>query len=200
MKIVLEVLGVLVAIAVSAVCWDSDAGCPKIVASHGAAVLAVPVNPYATSTYGAAVGTSVQAEAVTTASEERIADRVVAKLKAAGVVPGGGSVQASGGDGPLSIAEEKCVRCHSRNGAQPMAKAIEWVDLTDLYAVDAETRLDMIASVIDGRMPKGGKMTAQELGDFVGQLAGARSAPGYVAPVESQGEEAPEPPAVEPGT
>ena len=73
---------------------------------------------------------------------------------------------------PLSLLAKNCQGCHQSN-----AKAQAAFDMSDLSALTCEQKLAAIAAVVDGRMPKGKQLDAQTLGDLIGQLSGAKTAP-----------------------
>lgn len=73
---------------------------------------------------------------------------------------------------PLSLMAKNCQGCHTTN-----EKAQAAFDMADLTALTCEQKLACIAAVVDGRMPKGKQLSAQDLGDLIGQLSGAETAP-----------------------
>jgi len=98
----------------------------------------------------------------------------------------------------LSLVRTHCAGCHTTN-----QKAVAHLDLSDLSNLDCDTRLAMVAAVADGSMPKGKKLDGQTMGDLIGQLSYAKTAPNagvkpQPAPVVEQLEVAPEPPKPEP--
>lgn len=73
---------------------------------------------------------------------------------------------------PLSLMAKNCQGCHTTN-----EKAQAAFDMSDLAALTCEQKLAAIAAVVDGSMPKGKQLDAQTLGDLIGQLSGAETAP-----------------------
>ena len=73
---------------------------------------------------------------------------------------------------PLSLMAKNCQGCHTTN-----EKAQAAFDMSDLATLTCEQKLAAIAATVDGRMPKGRQLSAQDLGDLIGQLSGAETAP-----------------------
>lgn len=65
-----------------------------------------------------------------------------------------------------SAVNQSCVKCHS--GEKPKAG----IDLSNLSALDCETRLRAIRAVLNQSMPKGATLTPEGVGQVLGELAG----------------------------
>lgn len=141
--------------------------------------------------YTYAVGQQLQVES----QEERIANLVVQKLQAQQQqVPQ--TMRQSPPD-RWSLVRQNCVKCHTETNE----KAIAALYMGDLDALDWESRLAMIRMVLDGKMPKNKPLDPAVIGNLLGQIANAETAPGYTPQVqpgrlqlEYPAEQAPPPP------
>lgn len=139
--------------------WAAEAGCRHVQVVQQQAVVAYqPV----TQPYYWAVGANLQEDA----AAQRIAAKVLQLLQ------GQAQQLATPQTMPLtiapSLASTKCASCHGGTNA----KATAALNLSDLANLDCETKLKMIRETVTGRMPKGAPLTAQELGDLIGELSG----------------------------
>jgi hypothetical protein len=154
----------------------ADAGCRhvQVVQQLQAAVQYQPVyaQPYLYS-----VGANLQ----TQASEERIAALVIQKLNAQQLTTSANNSQTSHNlpapqTLPLTaevdrwqLVRNRCAGCHETN-----AKAKEAISFSgELESLTCEQRLNAIRQLVDGSMPKGKPVTAEELGDLIGTFSGS---------------------------
>ena len=154
----------------------SRAGCRHVQVVQQAAVVYQPVSQ----PYYWAVGQQYQEDA----QAQRIAAKVLQLLQAAPQVqqqtaacptcpaPAEPQMLPLTAPDPMSLVAANCAGCHRSN-----EKAKEHLNMDDLTAFTCEQKLAMIAAVVDGRMPKGKQIDAQTLGDLIGQLSGAETAP-----------------------
>ncbi len=178
------ILGGLTALAGLALLAAASAeagGCRVRVRSHGhgeQVVLLVP--SYAASGFAYQVGADLQAQAIA----ERVAAIVLEKLTAgaasdagqagpgespAGDVPPAGPPSGEGPEGFL-LLQRRCGGCH--DGSKPERVQLVGADLGCEQRIEAIRRL-LIAPSDPGHMPKGGTLTAEELGSLIGYLSGA---------------------------
>ena len=153
----------------------AQAGCRAVHGCRARIAVASPVVLRQVSLpYYYSVGAAVQEEALA----DRIALRVLARLEAAkAVVPAGAMAQTQGtqaeGDG-YSLVRQHCTKCHGGSNA----KATAALNLAgDLTALSGDDRLRMAAAVLDGKMPPSGALESDAIGNLLGQLVGATTAP-----------------------
>ncbi len=146
-------------------------GCRVRIRSSGDQVLLVP--SYAGQGYAFQVGSELQIEAIA----ERVAARVLAQL-AAGQQPQQPQSPAESLPQPaeqpavaLSLLAQKCGKCH--DGTNPDRVQLVGVELSCEQRIEAIRRL-LIEPGNPEHMPKGGQLTAEELGDLIGELSGAK--------------------------
>lgn len=154
----------------------SHAGCRHVQFIHQqAAVVYQPV----TQPYYWAVGSGLQEDA----QAQRIAAKVLQLLQAAPQAqqqtapcptcqtPAPQTLPLSVAE-PMSLMAQNCAGCHRTN-----EKANEAFNMDDLSALTCEQKLAAIAAVVDGRMPKAKQLDPATLGNLIGQLSGAETAP-----------------------
>lgn len=160
--IVLTVLAVGIGIA-------EAGGCRVRVRSSGEQILLVP--SYANQGYAFQVGSELQIEAIA----ERVAARVLAQLAAGQqdslAAPQPAAEQPVVEPVPLSLLAQKCGKCH--DGTNPDRVQLVGVELSCEQRIEAIRRL-LIDPGQPEHMPKGGQLTAEELGDLIGELSGAK--------------------------
>lgn len=143
---------------------SSDAGCRHVQVVQQQAVVAY--QPVAQPYYWS-VAQNLQDDA----KAERIANLVIQKLQA--------QQQAAPERLPLTaevdrweLVKANCASCHAGTNV----KATESVDMTDLAALTCEQKLVCIASMLDGRMPKGKQIDSQTFANILGEFSGAETA------------------------
>lgn len=151
---------VIASLAMSGHAEASNRHCNKV-------VVAKVIQPTVLQAFGAynpyhyAVGGHLQEEAVA----EKIAQKVLAKIQAAGV-------RAQEQPQPVNeLLLTKCAKCHNGNDKKG------GLDIT--AELDCETKLEAIRRVVldpskEGHMPKNGALTPQEIGDLIGELSGVK--------------------------
>lgn len=164
------VTALLVAILAALLPRGLQAGCQTVHVRHFRNQAIVVNQPYAQS-YLYQVGAPLQIEASAEKTADLIWEKLTAKMQAGG--------QADAVTMPLTVAGDRfslvranCVGCHTTN-----AKASEAFDMTSLETLTCEQRVQMATSVLDGRMPKGKKLAPNVMGDLLGQILGADTAP-----------------------
>ncbi len=128
---------------------------------------AVQYQPVYAQPYLYSVGANLQ----TQASEERIAALVIQKLQAAQqqTAPAPQTLPLTAEVDRWQLVRNKCQGCHSTSEAAKTA-----FDLSgDLETLTCEQRLNAIRQLVDGSMPKGKPVTAEELGDLIGTFSGS---------------------------
>lgn len=165
----LTILCTLLALSVLALgIGIAEAGGCRVRVRSSDQVLLVP--SYANQGYAFQVGSELQIEAIA----ERVAARVLAQL-AAGQQPQSPAESlpqpAEAPVVPLSLLSQKCVKCH--DGTNPDRVQLVGVELSCEQRIEAIRRL-LIEPGNAEHMPKGGQLTAEELGDLIGELSGAK--------------------------
>lgn len=147
-------------------------GCRHVrVRSSGDQILLIP--SYSQEGYAYQVGSDLQIEAIA----EKVAARVLAQLAAAqqqgpaAQAPPAADEAAQPAPQSLGILEQKCSKCH--DGTNPDRVQLVGVPLTCETSLEAIRRL-LLDQGSGEHMPKGGQLTAQELGDLIGELSGAK--------------------------
>ncbi len=144
-------------------------GCRVRVRSSGDQVLLVP--SYAGQGYAYQVGSELQLEAIA----EMVAARVLARLGQQ--QPSQDSAQQPSAEvpsadlAPLSLLAQKCGKCH--DGTNPDRVQLVGAELSCEQRIEAIRRM-LIEPGNPEHMPKGGQLTAEELGDLIGELSGAK--------------------------
>lgn len=165
---ILCTLAVLAAFALSVGIAEAG-GCRVRVRSSGDQILLVP--SYANQGYAFQVGSELQIEAIA----ERVAARVLAQLAAGQqdslAAPQPAAEQPVVEPVPLSLLAQKCGKCH--DGTNPDRVQLVGVELSCEQRIEAIRRL-LIEPGNPEHMPKGGQLTAEELGDLIGELSGAK--------------------------
>ena len=158
--IVLTVLGLGLSVA-------QAGGCRVRVRSHEAQLLVVP--SYANQGFAYQVGSDLQLEAIA----ELVAAKVLARLgqpqQPVPQIP----AEPEPSEQPaaaLSLLAQKCAKCH--DGTNPDRLQLVGVELSCEQRIEAIRRL-LIDPGQPEHMPKGGQVTAEELGDLIGELSGA---------------------------
>lgn len=122
--------------------------------------------------YNYAVGLNIQTDAQQ-ARDERIANLVVQKLQALQQQTPQTLPQSM--PDRWSLVRANCVKCHTETNE----KAIAALYLGDLDALSCEEKLAMVRMVTDGKMPPNKPLAPDVVGNLLGQIAGATTAPGY---------------------
>ena len=170
----LAILGAIVALTAFALCVGvaQAGGCRVRVRSHEAQLLVVP--SYANQGFAYQVGSDLQLEAIA----ELVAAKVLARLgqqqpqqpapqSPAESLPEPAEQPAAA----LSLLAQKCGKCH--DGTNPDRVQLVGTELSCEQRIEAIRRL-LIDPGQPNHMPKGGQLTAEELGDLIGELSGAK--------------------------
>lgn len=144
-------------------------GCRVRVRSSGDQVLLVP--SYAGQGYAYQVGSELQIEAIA----EMVASRVLARLgQQQQPAPSPSPAESLPQPAELpaqSLLQSKCGKCH--DGTNPDRVQLVGVELSCEQRIEAIRRM-LIEPGDPEHMPKGGQLTAEELGDLIGELSGAK--------------------------
>ncbi len=153
-----------------------QAGCRSVAVHHGRQQLVVDyVQSYPPQTYY--VGQQLQLNAQEDRLAQKTAKLVLEQLRAQALqAPAEATQQPERlpltAEDQFSLVRQFCTGCHGTN-----TKAAEAFDMSDLASLTCEQRVQMATSVLDGRMPKGKKIPPEVMGNLLGQILGADTAP-----------------------
>lgn len=169
-------LVIAAALALLPLSGAGQAGCRPIVSHHRQQQLVVGYTPvYQPQTYY--VGQQLQLNAQEDRLAQKTAKLVMEQLRAQALQAPAEAVPAEPERMPLTaevdrwaLVKKNCAGCHSTS-----EKAMAHVDMTDLALLDCETKLSMIAVVLDNKMPPKKPLDAATLGNLIGEISGAET-------------------------
>lgn len=164
------------ALALLPLSGSGQAGCRPIV-SHHRQQLVVGYTPVYQPPQTYYVGQQLQMNAQEDRLAQKTAKLVLEQLRAQALQAPAEQVPAEPERMPLTaevdrwaLVKKNCAGCHSTS-----EKAMASVDMTDLSALDCETKLAMIAACLDNKMPPKKPLAADALGQLLGEIAGAET-------------------------
>jgi len=169
-----------------------DAGCHAVHVQKQAVVAYQPVYGQQ---YLYQVGTGLQLRAAIEVAKEELRAEMRAMNSPGNSESSPERLPLTASGDPYSLVNKYCVGCHSTN-----AKASEAFDMSSLATLTCDERLVAINAVLDGRMPKGTKIPQELIGDLLGQLSQADTAPNASARVAAPKREQLESPPPEPAS
>jgi len=166
-----------------------QAGCRSVAVHHAKQQLVVGYTPVYAPPQTYYVGQQLQLNAQEDRLAQKTAKIVLEQLRAQALQAPAEAVQQperlplTAGDldtEGYSLLVKHCYRCHGKDEGKA-AEAMSFADmLTKMRGEDLQnyrTRERIAALVLDGKMPPGGGIPGQELGDLLGQIVRAETAP-----------------------